>query len=98
MIYSFKVTSLREVDVPQHFITIGKGLDTFTVRTDDVDALKDFLLNEGVSILECNQIDDLEPVEPQPEVANYLQGGLNERQCLPTLQTNHTYDTPDDGN
>jgi len=68
MICSFKVLSSHEVDVPEHFLTIGKGLDTFTVSTDDPDALVQRLADEGVKVLECNQLDNHERVEPSPDL------------------------------
>jgi len=74
MIYSFKVFSPGEIDLPQHLMTIGKGLDTFTVTTDDVEGLKTHLSLEGVKVLECNQLDDLAPVQPKPEIRAALAG------------------------
>lgn len=68
MLYSFKVFSSREVDLHDHLMTIGAGLDTFTVTTNDIEGLKDHLILEEVKILECNRLDDLEPITPEPEV------------------------------
>lgn len=85
MLYSFKVTSSREVDLTEHLITIGEGLDAFTVRTDDVKALKNYLAKEGVQVLECTQLDALEPVVPDPQIADTLrclQGELDGQSLL----------------
>lgn len=68
MIFSFKTLAPREVDLPEHLHTIGEGVDVFTITVSDLAAFKALLEVEGVEILECNALDDLEPVEPTPDL------------------------------
>lgn len=64
MFYSFLTQSRETVDVPEHRLTIGEGIDTFNLTLDDVETFKKRLRSLGVSILQANQLDMLEPVAP----------------------------------
>jgi len=66
--YSFKVLSVAEVDLPEHMVTIGQGVDVFSARIDDVESFRQDLALEGVRVLEMHILDDLEPVAAIPEV------------------------------
>lgn len=66
--YSFKVRSRTEVDLPEHMVTIGEGVDVFSARIDDVEAFQESLSLEGVQVLERHRLDDHEAIEPVHEV------------------------------
>lgn len=66
--YSFKVRSAVEVDLPQHMITIGVGVDAFSVQVNDLDGFLKSLTQEGVTVLETRRLDDHVAIEPIQEV------------------------------
>ena len=72
--YSFKVFTNESVDLVDHMMTIGPGQDTFTTQVDDLEAFLGFLVDQGVTVTEVNQLDALSPIEPDPEILA-LQGG-----------------------
>lgn len=62
--YSFVVDSKMEVPLPEHFVVIGEGRDTFNAVIKDLDAFRDKLRALGVTILQAHQLDELEAVPP----------------------------------
>jgi hypothetical protein len=74
--YSFKVYSTAEVDLPEHLVTVGVGQDVFLARVEDLDAFKERLQLEGISVIQVHQLDAHEAIEPVPEI-RLLQGKLS---------------------
>lgn len=63
--YSFVAFAKHPVSIPDPLILLGEGLNTFTAVTDDLEGLKSLLEDEGVTIREVNQLDELDPVPPE---------------------------------
>ena len=60
--YSFVAISRHPVTIPDPLILLGKGTNTFTALTDDVDGLVELLTSEGVDVREVHSLDNLEAV------------------------------------
>jgi hypothetical protein len=62
--YSFKVKSPEETLIPSRQLAIGEGLDVFNKVIDDLPSFLSELNDLGVEVIECNQLDNLEAVQP----------------------------------
>jgi len=60
--YSFVAFSRHPVTIADPLILLGKGINTFTALTDDVDGLVELLSDEGVDVREVHALDELEAV------------------------------------
>jgi hypothetical protein len=70
--YSFKVRSQNEVLLPEWTVAIGEGLDVFCLVIQDLPKFQAALKEQGVEILEVNQLDNLSPI-PNPSSDPQLQ-------------------------
>lgn len=64
--YSFKVKSLEETLIPSRQLAIGEGIDVFNKVINDLPNFLSELSSLGVEVIECNQLDDLKGVQPDP--------------------------------
>lgn len=49
--YSFEAFSEREVAFPEYRVAVGRGVNAFTLATDDVDGVIAHLLKEGIRVI-----------------------------------------------
>lgn len=64
--YSFKVKSPEETIIQSRQLVIGEGIDVFNKVIDDLPSFLSELNGLGVEVVECNQLDNLEAVHPDP--------------------------------
>lgn len=62
--YSIVVFAHHPVGIPDPLILLDKGLNPFTVMTDDIEGLLKMLGDEGVDIREVNCLDAHDPGDP----------------------------------
>jgi len=65
--YSFVVFALDEVELPEYGIIIERGPNAFRACVSDIEAFKNHLTTQGVSIRQVNSLDEFEPVPAEPE-------------------------------
>jgi hypothetical protein len=63
--YSFVAFAQHPVAIPDPLIMLGRGINTFTAMTEDLDGLLALLRDEDVDIKQVNQLDGLRPVPPE---------------------------------
>jgi hypothetical protein len=59
--YSFRLYAPHEVIIPENFVAIDEGMNTFNVHVNDIDAFVERLRTEG-----C-RIDHMAHLDPEPE-------------------------------
>lgn len=78
--YTLAVFARRAVSIPDPLIMLGPGPNVFSVFTDDIEAVKALLVEEGATINEVNafeaepvsQLDLLLPGEDPADVLAFL--------------------------
>ena len=70
--YSFKTRSQSEVLLPEYAIAIGEGVDAFNLVVTDLQKFLAVLKDNGVQVLEANQLDNFQPI-PVPSSEPQLQ-------------------------
>lgn len=64
--YSFKVRSQCEVLLPEWTVAIGEGIDIFCLTINDLPKFQATLKEQGIEVLEVNQLDNLSPIPAEP--------------------------------
>ncbi len=63
--YSFIVVAPEEVALPpEYMVYLDRGRNVFNATMNDVEEFKKLLDAQGVKIVQCNRLDEYEPVEP----------------------------------
>ncbi len=62
--YSIVAIAKQPVAFPDPLILLDRGLNVFTVHTDDLEELREKLKTEGAEILQANRLDDHQPLNP----------------------------------
>lgn len=62
--YSISAQAQSPVAVPEALTVLDRGLNVFTVATEDIETILARLCSEGVLILTCNRLDDHERLPP----------------------------------
>lgn len=65
--FSLVAFATSEVQLPEHLVSLDRGMNAFHVLVDDIDAFVAELKTKGVRVDRVYPLDDFEPVPPQPE-------------------------------
>jgi hypothetical protein len=66
--YSLVVWTPTEIVIQARRVLLDPGVNTFNVEVDDIDELTAFLRESGARIVQCNTLDQFEPVPAEPEM------------------------------
>jgi len=59
--YVFNVFAVEEVDLPEHFLVIEPGLNTFSAVVEDLDAFTRMLTEAKVTVRKVHTIGEIDP-------------------------------------
>lgn len=60
--YSMVVIAPHEIPLPQHLAVLEAGFNVLNLTVPSIEALRAALEEEGCTILQCNPLDEFEPV------------------------------------
>lgn len=66
--YSLVVWTPVEISIRERRLLLDPGTNTFPIELDDIDALTAFLAASGARVIQCNRLDEFDPVVPEPEL------------------------------
>ena len=72
--YAIEAFSERDVSFPEHLVALGRGVNVFTLTSEDIQGTLSQIAREGVRIDKVHSLDGLEPIPELTGAENSLLG------------------------